>query len=112
MEEAIEYLNKYSNEKIDTSKIDKAEKKSNNLKDKANDFKLLLSMFKDGVSGRYPISKGTLATIGGAIVYVVSPIDAIPDILPVVGWTDDVAIVGIVLAKLKIEIEKYKVFKK
>lgn len=63
-------------------------------------------MFKDGFSGKYKISAGTLATIGDAILYVASPVDAIPDILPIIGWTDDIAVVGFVLDKLSNEIKK------
>lgn len=29
-----------------------------------------------------------------AVVYVVSPIDAVPDVLPIVGWLDDVGVMG------------------
>ena len=32
------------------------------------------------------------ATIVGALGYFISPVDAVPDILPVVGYTDDLAI--------------------
>ncbi|RQP07659.1 MAG: DUF1232 domain-containing protein [Chryseobacterium sp.] len=72
------------------------------------DFHLLLAIFKDAVSGKYKVSKATMATIGGAILYVVSPIDAIPDFLPLIGWTDDIAVVGFVVARLAKEIENYK----
>ncbi len=32
-----------------------------------------------------------------AAVYVLSPIDFIPDILPVIGWIDDVAVILITI---------------
>lgn len=39
------------------------------------------------------------ALIIGAIGYIVLPVDLIPDVIPVVGWTDDIAsAAGIVLA--------------
>ena len=31
-----------------------------------------------------------------AIVYVVSPIDLIPDVIPVIGWLDDVGVIALV----------------
>jgi uncharacterized membrane protein YkvA (DUF1232 family) len=34
------------------------------------------------------------ATLGGAIAYFVLPIDAIPDFLPVIGFTDDAAVLA------------------
>jgi len=109
---AKEFLEKFSNKNVSEDDLQQAEKKSGNLKDKINDFKLLLSMFKDGVAGKYKISGTTLAYIGGAILYVVSPVDAIPDFLPIIGWTDDVAVVGFVVSRLSKEIAKYKEFKR
>jgi uncharacterized membrane protein YkvA (DUF1232 family) len=44
----------------------------------------------------------------GALIYVISPIDAIPDIIPVFGLTDDVAIVALAVAKLGDALLKYK----
>ncbi len=41
-----------------------------------------------GLSRRRLLAFGVLATL-----YVLSPLDAIPDVIPVVGWTDDSAVV-------------------
>ena len=32
-----------------------------------------------------------------AVLYIVSPIDIIPDWLPIVGWLDDIGILGVIL---------------
>ncbi len=37
------------------------------------------------------------AAIGAAIAYVIAPLDAIPDFIPVAGWTDDIGVLGAVL---------------
>ena len=37
------------------------------------------------------------ATLVGAIAYFVLPIDAIPDVLPVLGFTDDAAVLAIAI---------------
>jgi uncharacterized membrane protein YkvA (DUF1232 family) len=44
---------------------------------------------------RYPgLSRGRLLVFSLlAALYVVSPLDAIPDVIPVLGWTDDTAVV-------------------
>ena len=110
--EQEKFLNEFSEKKVSNENLEQAEKKAKNLKDKVADFKLLLKMFKDGTSGKYNISGATLAILGGAILYVVSPIDAIPDFLPLIGWTDDIAVIALVLNKLSGEIEKYKSFNK
>lgn len=44
---------------------------------------------------RYPgVSRRRLLTLGLlAALYVLSPVDAIPDVIPVVGWSDDSAVI-------------------
>jgi uncharacterized membrane protein YkvA (DUF1232 family) len=37
------------------------------------------------------------ATLAGAIAYFVLPLDAIPDVLPVLGFTDDAAVLAIAI---------------
>ena len=41
------------------------------------------------------------ALIVGALGYVICPIDAIPDFIPVVGWTDDAGAVAAVIGTVK-----------
>ena len=43
----------------------------------------------------------------GALLYVVSPIDAIPDIIPILGLTDDAAIIGTAVSALGMALNKY-----
>ena len=33
-----------------------------------------------------------LMAIAGALLYTVSPIDILPDIIPIIGWLDDVGV--------------------
>lgn len=40
------------------------------------------------------------ALIMAALAYIVSPVDAIPDVIPVVGWTDDGGAMAFVVALL------------
>jgi uncharacterized membrane protein YkvA (DUF1232 family) len=49
-------------------------------------------------SGR--ASTADFILVVGALLYIISPIDAIPDFIPVVGWLDDMAIAGLVLGYL------------
>ena len=46
----------------------------------------------------------------GAIVYVISTIDAVPDILPIIGFGDDIGIVTYVISKLGNLISEYEKF--
>lgn len=43
----------------------------------------------------------------GALVYLVSPLDAVPDPLPVVGLLDDAGIIATAVAALAAELSKY-----
>lgn len=43
----------------------------------------------------------------GALLYLVSPIDAIPDVIPGLGLSDDAAVIAIAVATLAVELEKY-----
>lgn len=43
-----------------------------------------------------------------ALAYVVMPVDAVPDVIPVVGWLDDLGVVTIASAFLWRAIEPYR----
>lgn len=51
-------------------------------------------------------AKGAKAIAIAALLYVVSPIDAIPDIIPGLGLIDDAGIVGLAIKMLMDEIKK------
>jgi len=44
----------------------------------------------------------------GALLYLVSPLDAIPDFVPFFGLTDDVGVITAVVTSLSIALSKYK----
>jgi len=41
-----------------------------------------------------------LLIVAIVLLYIISPIDAIPDVIPVIGWLDDVAVLGLGIAAL------------
>ena len=43
----------------------------------------------------------------GALIYLISPIDAIPDVIPVLGLTDDVGVITAAVASLSYALSKY-----
>ena len=51
---------------------------------------------------------GSKALAIGALVYLVSPVDLIPDFIPVFGLTDDAAVVLAAVAKLASDLNRYK----
>ena len=78
----------------------------------AQDIKLLFSIIKDYANGTYrEIPWVTIAGIVGTLLYVFSPIDLIPDFIPVLGLTDDAAVVALCLAGISKDLEKYRKWK-
>ncbi|MFC1835914.1 YkvA family protein [Thermodesulfobacteriota bacterium] len=49
-------------------------------------------------SGR--CSKGDMVLVIAALLYLISPVDLVPDFIPVVGWLDDLAVAGMILGYL------------
>ena len=77
-----------------------------------SDVKLLVSMIRDYVSGAYrEVPFGTIAAVAAAILYLVSPFDAIPDFIPVIGYIDDAAVIALCLRMAHNDIEEYRAWK-
>eukprot|EP01063_Lacrimia_lanifica_P038588 TRINITY_DN8246_c0_g3_i1.p3 TRINITY_DN8246_c0_g3~~TRINITY_DN8246_c0_g3_i1.p3 ORF type:complete len:107 (+),score=43.31 TRINITY_DN8246_c0_g3_i1:79-399(+) len=53
----------------------------------------------------------SVATLVGAALYVVLPVDLLPDVIPVVGWGDDVVAVRRAAGVISAEMLRYKAFK-
>lgn len=110
LEKAFKLFGAYKAHKLTTDDLKKADVKAIHLDDKMSDFKVLVSMAKDIMAGRFKVNTWNASVIFATIIYVVSPIDAIPDLIPVLGWLDDVTIVGYALSKLSEELRRYKEF--
>ncbi len=77
-----------------------------------DDAKLLFNMVRDYASGNYrEIPFNIIAAIGGALLYVLSPIDLIPDFLPVIGYLDDAAVIAFCLNLTERDLAAYKAWK-
>ena len=63
----------------------------------------------DVATGHYKdYSKGNLTLIVAAVLYVVSPLDIIPDFLIVAGLIDDAAIIAWAFNEMNKELTKYQ----
>lgn len=70
--------------------------------------RLMVSYLNDVYKGYYTdYSVKNYIIVIAAIIYVVSPIDAVPDLLPIVGLTDDVTVIGAAFMSLRKEFDKY-----
>ena len=76
------------------------------------DLKLLFAIIKDYVNGDYrEIPWWSIAAIVAALLYVLSPIDLIPDFIPVIGSVDDALVVAACLAMVETDLHEYKDWK-
>lgn len=50
---------------------------------------------------------GSIVLVIVAIIYFVSPIDLIPDILPGIGFIDDAAVIAFVVAQIKADLDNF-----
>jgi uncharacterized membrane protein YkvA (DUF1232 family) len=74
-----------------------------------DDLGTLIAMLGDYVSGRYrAVPLGSIAAVAAAVLYFLSPIDLIPDLIPVVGYADDATVVLICLKWVHDDLERYR----
>lgn len=89
-----------------------ARKKARNLKGFFEEFRLLWSLLHDYKAGRYRnVPWKFIAAIVFALVYLIAPVDVIPDFIPLVGYIDDTAVFGLLLAGFRSDIDAYRRWK-
>lgn len=76
------------------------------------DIKLLYSMIRDSITGRYKLPYRTIAAVSFTLLYLVNPFDLIPDIIPVVGYIDDAFVVTLCIKFIGTDLEKYRKWKR
>ena len=77
-----------------------------------NDGKLLISIVKDYLNGSYKnIPWWALTAIVFTLLYVFSPVDIIPDVIPVIGFLDDAAVVAVCVLLVEQQLHEYKEWK-
>jgi uncharacterized membrane protein YkvA (DUF1232 family) len=82
------------------------------LKVHFRDFKVLFSMLRDYTTRRYTeVPWYIISSIAAALLYVISPIDLIPDFIPFIGYLDDATVLAICLKLVHKEIILYKTWK-
>ncbi|MBE6428225.1 MAG: DUF1232 domain-containing protein [Planctomycetaceae bacterium] len=83
--------------------------KARNLGAFVGDFQNMISLLQDYAAGRYRnVSKTTIALTTAAIAYVICPLDAVPDLLPFLGYGDDIAFLSATLLQIKTELGPYR----
>ena len=74
-----------------------------------DDGRLLLSLVRDTWEGRYQnVPWWTVSGAAFALLYVLNPLDLVPDALPILGVLDDAAVVSACLVLLEQDLYDYK----
>lgn len=93
--------------------ITKMGKHKGALKEILDDLKLIFRLLKAWITGDYrEVSLETIILLIAAVIYFLMPIDAIVDVIPLVGYVDDIAVIGFVLASVKGEVDKFRQWEK
>ena len=68
-----------------------------------------IDMVDDYFTGFYTaVPFGTIAAIVGTLLYVISPVDLIPDFIPFLGHLVDAAMVGLCIKGVQFDIDAYR----
>lgn len=112
VKENFDSFNSYTED--DADKVLDNEKKIENimnnetLREYMNNIKNYFMMLKDFFTGKYKyIPVGTISAIIGTLLYVLSPVDLIPDLIPVVGFLDDAAVLALCVKLTQYDIDQY-----
>lgn len=83
--------------------------KGQGLKDYIDDVKLAYTMLRDP---DFTTDKHTKIVLIIAFLYLLSPIDLLPDSLPFLGLLDDVLVAGYAMKQTAAELERYRQYKR
>lgn len=73
---------------------------------------VLVELVKNYATGVYPdIPIGSLIAIVSALAYFLSPVDLIPDVIPVAGYVDDAAVIAACLALVQSDVNEYRAWR-
>ena len=71
--------------------------------------KLGYEMVQAYIDGSYTkVPWETILTLVAVLIYVVSPVDVIPDVIPVAGWLDDGWVITRLIPAIEKDIKKYQ----
>lgn len=76
------------------------------------DFLLMIDIIGAYINNEYKeIPFGSIIAILAAIIYVVNPLDILPDVIPGIGLIDDAFVVALVIKQVHADLQNYKLWK-
>ena len=92
-----------------TQRAEDIENKLPKLKKWMQHGKVMLAMVKDYWGGRYrEVPYWAISACALTLLYVLNPLDVIPDVVPGFGYLDDATLVAFCLKLIERELEKYQ----
>lgn len=92
--------------------IEEKVRSSGKLRRFSTDIRLMFTMLRDYWQGNYrDVPWKSVAAIAGALIYVLNPLDLIPDFLFGIGFLDDVGVVAACLALVESDLLRYAAWK-
>lgn len=77
-----------------------------------NDMKIMISLIKDFWNKNYrEVPWWTIGAVVTALLYVLNPLDIVPDFIPLVGLLDDAAVISACLFLAEKDLKKYRNWK-
>ncbi|MBW2941541.1 YkvA family protein [Zhongshania aquimaris] len=74
--------------------------------------KTLFNLLQDYVKGSYrEIPWWSIGSVVTALLYILMPLDAVPDIIPIAGFLDDAVVLKLCLDMVRKDLDKYKMNK-
>ena len=68
---------------------------------------LALACVRDVARGRFRLPWKTVAALATALAYFLSPVDMVPDFIPLSGFLDDAALLGLVFGAAEVDLRRY-----
>lgn len=82
------------------------------LKRLRKDLTLMYGITRDWYKGEYKtVPVTSIIMIVGALLYFISPLDAIPDFIPFIGYIDDAFILGLTIGQIRADLDAYEFWK-
>lgn len=70
----------------------------------------VVRMVKSYLKGEYKMNATDLLLPALGLVYVISPVDILPDTIPFVGALDDLAVLSLIIPKIIKEVDKFLIW--
>jgi uncharacterized membrane protein YkvA (DUF1232 family) len=107
--------NEYKVKKLIKSASEKLQKFADNptVLELAGHINVIIRMIKAQTSGSYKgVSTKSMGLMVLALIYFITPVDLIPDFIPVIGYVDDLSVLLAVVKSIQTDIERFMLWEK